>query len=78
MFKIGTTITTTWCPSSTPVYVHEKPTYSPVPPPTYTTVTPSYNSTPEYTKPPTYTGAGASIQVSLGLAVVGALAALLA
>jgi hypothetical protein len=86
----ATTVTSTYCPgpSSTVVtYVPQSPTYTPVPPPVYTTVpscpggygcptTPVNQTTPTYTPPPFQTGAASANAVSFGVAVIAGLAAL--
>lgn len=76
----GTTVTSTYCPSTkthvpeVPSYVPEHPpkTYEPVPPPTYTK--PAYNET--VPPPPSYTGAASSNAVSFGAAAFAGLVAL--
>jgi hypothetical protein len=89
----ATTVTSTYCPgkpTETPYVPSEVPSYTPVPPPVYTSVpscpggydcppttTPPKNeTTPTYTPPPSYTGAASANFVSFGVAAVAGLAAL--
>lgn len=94
----ATTVTSTYCPgkpTEPPVYTKptEVPSYTPVPPPVYTSVPPTCpggydcpptpptppknETTPTYTPPPSYTGAASANFVSFGVAAVAGLAALL-
>jgi hypothetical protein len=85
----ATTVTSTYCPGPSTVvtYVPQSPTYTPVPPPVYTTApscpggygcptTPVNQTTPVYTPPPVQTGAASANAVSFGVAVIAGLAAL--
>lgn len=74
----ATTVTSTWCPSSTPaaVYTPTTPAYvAPVYTPS-SSPCPTANATATYAPPPSYTGAASSNVVSFGLAVAAGLTAL--
>lgn len=78
----GTTVTSTYCPTATPVvYSTPAAVYTPAPvyTPTYVPVSspcPTANSTATYAPPPSYTGAASSNSLNFGLAAVAGLVAL--